>query len=434
MNNPDNKNICVVTLQSYDKNFIYGKYNNFEQNHPLFFIDEFRKHADVGVFLLVDRAESKLSPGDNNAVKIVDLKKHLEPSGMLNKLNSFFAKFLKINPLVLVDFVYPQKLKFFNRIKEYIDKSELLYISAEPLLLPILYARLKKKKVIYQAYGIYYELIYSTLKDTRSLIGKICWFFFSLFIFCMEKLVYSMCDVILTISKQDKQFLQNKYKISANKVYSYPFVFDTEQFIIYSESDKNAFKRQLGLEGKQIIISYLAFHLNTNQSYSAIQFLKNNLYPFLKDRGISFRFIILGHKTEDKLFDDDNYFCFPGYFHDTKDLSKYMACADICLAPITVRNGVKSKTITYMAYQKATISTPEGTNGLEVVNGKQLLICSLDEFPDKILELISSAQLRKDLGLNARSFVEKEYSYNAVFSHFKEDLNQWSVVGLGLNP
>lgn len=422
-----NNNICVISLQSYDRNFVYGRYNNFEQNHPLFFLREFKKIVTSDAYLLVDKKEVELLP-DLKRLEVIDLRKHKQGDVLLNKINRFFSRALFLNPKVLVDFLYPQRWNFFKRVKKYIDKCGILYISAEPLLIPILYAKLKGKKVIYQSYGMYYELVSSTLRDSKNLFAKCGWFIFSLFIYAMEKIVYSLCDTILTISEQDRLFLRERFYINQDKIYVYPFIFDANQFMLLSDTESLKFRKELDFGEKEAVISYAAFHLDSNQNYNVIKFLRQEVVDFLEKKNIQFRFLILGRKSSDHLLQDDKHFLFPGYFHDTKELARYMGIADICISPVTVRNGVKSKTITYMGYKKAVLCTPEGTNGLKVADGKEVLISPLGEFAENLIRLIDSPSLRQRLGDQARNYVEKNFSYDAVFSNFSSDLKKWSLI------
>ncbi len=187
-------------------------------------------------------------------------------------------------------------------------------------------------------------------------------------------------------------------------------------------------KKELGFNDNEAVITYAAFHLDTNQSFNAIKFLREKIAPFLQENNMPFHFLVLGKKSKDLIFNDDALFSFPGYLDNTKELSKYMAVADICVSPITVRNGVKSKTITYMGYKKAVLSTPEGTNGLQVKNEEELLVSRLEEFPENLLKLIKSPNLRESLGIKARNFVANNFSYDSVFGDFGKDLKNWSII------
>ena len=56
-----------------------------------------------------------------------------------------------------------------------------------------------------------------------------------------------------------------------------------------------------------------------------------------------------------------------------------------------------------------------GSEGIDVVNGKHLLLADTpDDFVKQIVRLSSSPELRRELGVNARKLVSEKYTWDSV--------------------
>ena len=68
-----------------------------------------------------------------------------------------------------------------------------------------------------------------------------------------------------------------------------------------------------------------------------------------------------------------------------------------------------------MALGKAIVSTSLGAQGIEVENGKHLIIANnASEFTNAISKIVSDPQLAIDLGNNARKLIEEKYDNKKV--------------------
>jgi glycosyltransferase involved in cell wall biosynthesis len=69
------------------------------------------------------------------------------------------------------------------------------------------------------------------------------------------------------------------------------------------------------------------------------------------------------------------------------------------------------KGLQYMALEIPTVMSPVGVNSKIITDGENgLLASSEDEWVDKLTQLVESAELRRDLGREARKTVEERYS------------------------
>lgn len=88
--------------------------------------------------------------------------------------------------------------------------------------------------------------------------------------------------------------------------------------------------------------------------------------------------------------------------------------ADIAINPMMSGSGTNIKMLDYMAAGLPVVTTAIGARGLDIRDRQDALICSLQEFPEKIQELVHNSSLRKDLIQNGRMLVEKKYDWKMI--------------------
>jgi sugar transferase (PEP-CTERM/EpsH1 system associated) len=97
------------------------------------------------------------------------------------------------------------------------------------------------------------------------------------------------------------------------------------------------------------------------------------------------------------------------------DVREYFAAAAMQVVPLRVGGGTRLKILDALAMGKAVVSTSIGEEGLELVNGRDLLIADTDDdFAKKVIMLINNKELRRTLGRNGRATVEQKYSWKVI--------------------
>jgi len=101
-----------------------------------------------------------------------------------------------------------------------------------------------------------------------------------------------------------------------------------------------------------------------------------------------------------------------GYVDDTRP---YMRDAICHIVPLRAGGGTRLKILNSWAMGKPVVSTSVGCEGLEAVDGENILIRDdPGEFADAIRLVAGDATLRRRLGENARSTAERLYSWDVV--------------------
>lgn len=88
---------------------------------------------------------------------------------------------------------------------------------------------------------------------------------------------------------------------------------------------------------------------------------------------------------------------------------------DVMVAPIRFGSGTKLKVLEAMANGIPLVSTPQGVEGLELVDGVSVLLASTPtEMAEALLRLAESPQLCRQIAAEAYTLVRKRFSWNAI--------------------
>lgn len=97
------------------------------------------------------------------------------------------------------------------------------------------------------------------------------------------------------------------------------------------------------------------------------------------------------------------------------DVRPTIAQAAVYIVPIRVGGGTRLKILDAMAMGKAIVSHPIGAEGLDVTDGKDIIIAEQPEdFANRVIELLRDEKLRNQLGANARKTVIEKYSWGSI--------------------
>jgi sugar transferase (PEP-CTERM/EpsH1 system associated) len=94
------------------------------------------------------------------------------------------------------------------------------------------------------------------------------------------------------------------------------------------------------------------------------------------------------------------------------DILPYYHQADIFVAPFRLARGVQNKVLQAFSCGLAVVSTPMGAEGIACDDQEHLLLANCaEEFLTKIASLVDDPALSANLGSNALSLIEKQYSW-----------------------
>lgn len=98
-----------------------------------------------------------------------------------------------------------------------------------------------------------------------------------------------------------------------------------------------------------------------------------------------------------------------------EDIRQAFSESTVLLAPIRNGRGTKYKVLEAMAAGVPVVTTPLGSQGIQAVNGQQILIAKTSQgLADKTIKLLNSVQLRKKLADQAKSLVKNQYNWQTI--------------------
>jgi glycosyltransferase involved in cell wall biosynthesis len=102
---------------------------------------------------------------------------------------------------------------------------------------------------------------------------------------------------------------------------------------------------------------------------------------------------------------------------DVPEAEPYFRQLSVLAYPVVHGSGMKVKVLEAMAYGLPVVTTGEGIEGIDAVNGRHVAITDGDErFADAIVALVGNQEARREMCLAARRLVEERYSPGPILS------------------
>ena len=233
----------------------------------------------------------------------------------------------------------------------------------------------------------------------------------------VEKYITRKCDMIFTMSEQDKEILLRLYKTLSTTVVGYP-VLDIIPSIAYNREP-----RTLLFAG--------AMHRDVNVQ-SALYFYRKVL-PRIRREIPYLKFYIVGNNPDPRIKDlpsMDKDVVVTGF---VEEMEPYYRKASVFVSPLFVGGGIIVKNLQAMAFGLPVVTTSIGNEGIEAVPDRDILVADDPEvFAEKVLLLLKNAQRWKEIAQNGRMFVMKRYGLESVVNLIESgyDLVLGGPVGL----
>jgi glycosyltransferase involved in cell wall biosynthesis len=156
-------------------------------------------------------------------------------------------------------------------------------------------------------------------------------------------------------------------------------------------------------------------------NYEAMTWFLEEVYPRVQAQVPDVRLIVTGDHANLPLPAADN-LTLTGFVDDVRPL---IHSASISLAPIRVGGGTRLKILEAMALHTPVVSTTKGAEGLDVQDGKDLLIAdSPAEFADAVLRLLGDPGFGRALAEKGHQLVRERYDWPAVMPEFLDLLER----------
>lgn len=163
---------------------------------------------------------------------------------------------------------------------------------------------------------------------------------------------------------------------------------------------------------------------HSHPNRDAVEFLLHQIWPTIRAAAASASLQLIGRSEP---ADQARYNAEPGVtaLGHVPDIRPALADALCCVVPIRIGGGTRLKILDAWAMGKAVVSTSIGCEGLDALDGENILIRDTpDAIADAVLHVLGDAQLRGRLERNARRTVVEAYGWGIVGGRIRAAYNE----------
>ena len=297
-----------------------------------------------------------------------------------------------------VDIGRPTSLYFYDflfilQISDLVREADIVQIeqqSSGGLLIPFI-RRVLRKPVVVDCHDVFQALRIKHTSIPRRILETF-----------LEKLAYKNADLILTVSKAEKERLAsvvNSYNIEviSNGV-------DTNFF--QKSTGLNSIRELYGLGSCRIVV--FVGNLDYPPNREAVNALSSIARRVLHEVE-NVKFLVVG-KTRVKL--QSSNLIFTGFVDNVSDV---LCISDVAVAPLFHGSGTRLKILEYFSCSLPVVSTSIAAEGLDFQDGVSIYIeDDLERFASRIIELLGNKNLSLAMGKAGREIAATTYDWKNI--------------------
>lgn len=229
-----------------------------------------------------------------------------------------------------------------------------------------------------------------------------------------EKLAYKKADLLLTVSKIEKNRLVSM-GFERSNITVIPNGVDSSSFEKSSQSQE--LEKKYHTEGFRVVVfvGNLAYYPNRE----AVTILSSTIAPIVRGKVENVKFVVVGKKPKDL---EPTGLLFTGF---VDNVSEVLSISHVAVAPLLHGSGTRLKILEYFSCGLPVVSTSIGAEGLDVRNGGNILIeDDFERFALRIIELLKDTALSNDLGEAARVLATTTYDWENITTKLSKVLGQ----------
>jgi len=297
------------------------------------------------------------------------------------------------------------------RLRDYLKDCDFVFVEGALIPFGVIIPKIFGKKIILDTHCVnkLLALHFRKSKFWVYFARKILWDL-------LERFATTLSDRVIVVSEREKDFVQEEYKIPESKIFVVPNVIEIERRS-YSKEELTNLRKRWGLENK-IIVTFVG-DLGSVQNKDAADYIINDLAPFLWAKRKNVVFLIIGKGNENFKYNLPNV-VFTGF---CKDIAPFLELSDVCIAPLRVGCGVKTKVLQYLAHGKPIVTTPIGIEGIEVEEPNGIIISDIVTFKKALVEGMQILGRLKKIAMFNKELVERQCSPRSFQMNFERCIN-----------
>ena len=152
-------------------------------------------------------------------------------------------------------------------------------------------------------------------------------------------------------------------------------------------------------------------------------YLCNKILPKILCRCPSIKLYIVGINPTSKVnkLADNKHIFVTGFVDDVR---KYLNRAKVFVAPLRSGSGIQNKILEAMACGLPVVTTSYGNAAIKANVDQHLAVADdPSQFAEKVITILNSSPLRRMLGINARAYMEREFTWSRRSQRLEEVYN-----------
>jgi glycosyltransferase involved in cell wall biosynthesis len=257
----------------------------------------------------------------------------------------------------------------------------------------------QKAKTVLSLYDINFLRYFRMYRNEQSFYKRIKYFLTWFPMLNWEPKMALLCNKTIVVSEIDKILIESLEPTLDVSVV--PNGVDTQSYLSHP----------LGGRRRNILI---VGSMENEPNADAVKHFCNQIFPYIKKKNPECTLTIVGKNPPVEILqlDADPRITVKA---NVEDVRPYYKEALISAVPLRSGGGTRLKILESMALGTPVVSTSIGCEGLEVKNGRHILIADgAEDFANKTCTLMTSPTLWRDISQSARELVEEKYDWGGI--------------------
>lgn len=304
-------------------------------------------------------------------------------------LNKVFLNFFSLTPFIFYRYFNPKMKQFINDLLKK-EKFEAIHVDHLNM-----FQYLPKKKNcpwVLEEHNIESQGKFSIAQKEKFPFNLV-FFWEAVRLWLQEKNWFRRFDYILAISEKDKKTILRRGG-KKKRVLVLPTPMKAKNLFLWGK--KNI-----------LFIGLLSWWPNKDGFYWFYQ----KVFPLIKNKMPRVKFIVVGAEARRRMKDHaekDPCLQLAGY---VKDIKPFLKKAGVFIIPLRMGSGIRIKALSAMKAGIPIVSTRKGTEGLPVLDNKEVLLAdNPGNFAKAVVNILGDCQLAKKISKNSLEFIRKKYN------------------------
>jgi glycosyltransferase involved in cell wall biosynthesis len=326
-----------------------------------------------------------------------------------------FLKFLSfhLNRRLTIDIIHFIRIQLYSvmefiKFRKVIKHCKIVFIESVFFPFGFLTSRFFGKKIILDTHYV------GKLQAFRYKLGIRVNFVREFLWDILERFSIRLSDFIIVVSEEEALFLKEEYGVAESKILVVPVTVELPKVKV-SQQKLGEILDKWSLRNKVVII-FLG-RLETTPNADAVNYIIGELAPYIWERRKDGVFLIIGRGNEQFSGSMPPNVFFTGF---VEDISPFLELSDLCIAPLRMGSGIKTKILEYMSYEKLVLTTPVGVEGIKLDEASSVIVSDIASYPENLLKIINNLEKMKRKRKSGKEIIKKHYTPSIIKKKISE--------------